>query len=158
MRNTLTNRQQEYEVPVRQGGEFRHFLSHLRHMFELPEEFEPGVLEPKIEFSETKDAVNVVAEVPGIDEKDLDVEISADGYLSISGEKKSSIEHNKGDRYFSEVSYGMFQRTVPLPWDLDYAKAEGDYEDGVLKIRIPKTAVEQSKKKKLPIKNRKKQQ
>ena len=108
-------------------------------------------------FSESKDAVNVLAEVPGMNEEDLDVEISSDGYLSISGEKKSRVEHGKGDNYFSEVSYGMFQRTVPLPWDLDYAKAEGDYEDGVLKIRIPKTAVEQSKKKKLPIKNKKKQ-
>ena len=113
--------------------------------------------EPKIEFSESKDAVNVLAEVTGMNEEDLDVEISSDGYLSISGEKKSRVEHGKGDNYFSEVSYGMFHRTVPLPWDLDYAKAEGDYEDGVLKIRIPKTAVEQSKKKKLPIKNKKKQ-
>ena len=118
--------------------------------------FEMHGNEPKIEFSESKDAVNVLAEVPGMNEEDLDVEISSDGYLSISGEKKSRVEHEKGDNYFSEVSYGMFQRTVPLPWDLDYAKAEGDYEDGVLKIRIPKTAVEQSKKKKLPIKKQEK--
>ncbi len=157
MRNTLMKNQQEYDVPIHSGGEFNHFLSHLRHMFDMPEEFQTNTLEPKIEFSETKDAVNVIAEIPGIDEKDLDVEISANGYLSISGEKKSNIEHNKGDRYFSEVSYGMFQRTIPLPWDLDYAKAEGNYEDGVLKISIPKTADEKSKKKKLPIKNRKKQ-
>lgn len=56
--------------------------------------------EPKIEFSESKDAVNVLAEVPGMNEEDLDVEISSDGYLSISGEKKSRVEHEKGDNYF----------------------------------------------------------
>lgn len=157
MRNAITNRSKDYEMPAHSGNEFRHFLSHLRSIFDMPEEFEMHGNEPKIEFSESKDTVNVLAEVPGMNEEDLDVEISSDGYLSISGEKKSRIEHGKGDNYFSEVSYGMFQRTVPLPWDLDYAKAEGDYEDGVLKIRIPKTAVEQSKKKKLPIKNKKKQ-
>ncbi len=157
MRNAITNRQKDYDMPAHSGNEFRHFLSHLRNMFEMPEEFEMRQLEPKIEFSESKDAVNVLAEVPGIDEQDLDVEISSDGYLSISGEKKSKVEHGKGDNYFSEVSYGMFQRTIPLPWDLDYAKAEGDYEDGVLKIRIPKTVAEKSKKKRLSIKNKKKQ-
>lgn len=115
MRNAITNRSKDYEMPAHSGNEFRHFLSHLRSIFDMPEEFEMHGNEPKIEFSESKDAVNVLAEVPGMNEEDLDVEISSDGYLSISGEKKSRIEHGKGDNYFSEVSYGMFQRTVPLP-------------------------------------------
>ncbi len=157
MKNLITNHTKEYHTPTHSGNELRRFLSHIRNIFDIPEEFEMRENELKIEFSENKDAVDVLAEVPGMNEADLDVEISSDGYLSISGEKKSRVEHNKGDNYFSEVSYGMFQRTIPLPWDLDYAKAEGDYEDGILKIHIPKTAVEQSKKKRLPIKTKKKE-
>ena len=88
MRNAITNRSKDYEMPAHSGNEFRHFLSHLRSIFDMPEELEMHGNEPKIEFSESKDAVNVLAEVPGMNEEDLDVEISSDGYLSISGEKK----------------------------------------------------------------------
>lgn len=100
MRNAITNRSKDYEMPAHSGNEFRHFLSHLRSIFDMPEELEMHGNEPKIEFSESKDAVNVLAEVPGMNEEDLDVEISSDGYLSISGEKKSRVEHEKGDNYF----------------------------------------------------------
>ncbi len=140
MKNAVSKQTQEYDTPSRSAGEFRNFLSHFWNLFETNGENENRSLEPKIEFSEGKDAVNVSAEVPGMDEKDLNVEISSDGYLTISGEKKNQIEHNQDDHYFSEVRYGMFRRTVPLPWDLDFAKTEADYEDGVLKIRIPKSA------------------
>lgn len=158
MKNSLTDTNQEYEVPVHSKNEFWHFLSHMRNMWDLHEIHEGKQFEPKIEFSENSDCVKITAEVPGISEKDLDIEISSDGYLTISGEKKSQTEHNKGENYFSEVSYGMFQRTVPLPWDLEYAKAEADYENGVLKINIPKSTAEKAKKKKLCLKCKKSQQ
>ena len=151
MKNAVSKQTQEYDTPSRSAGEFRNFLSHFWNLFETNGENENRSLEPKIEFSEGKDAVNVSAEVPGMDEKDLNVEISSDGYLTISGEKKNQIEHNQDDHYFSEVRYGMFRRTVPLPWDLDFAKTEADYEDGVLKIRIPKSADGKRKKQRLPI-------
>lgn len=108
-------------------------------------------LEPKMQISETKDAVNVMAELPGIDEKDLDLKISSDGYLSISGEKKNSTKSNTKDSYFSEISYGMFKRTIPLPWDLDYESAAATYNNGVLNVSIPKTQVEKQKFKKIAI-------
>ena len=78
-------------------------------------------LSPKIQVVEDKDAVNVTAEIPGISEKDIDLKVSSDGYLSISGEKKNEIKTESKDNYFSEISYGMFKRTIQLPWDLDYA-------------------------------------
>ena len=154
MKNIANNK--EYEVPVKAGGEFRSLIHHLRHIFEpTNNEADMWSMEPKIDFSETKEAVNISAEIPGIDEEDLEVQISSDGYLTISGEKKQQIEHNKKDNYFSEISYGMFQRTVPLPWDLDYSKAEAEYTDGMLNIKIPKTAIEKMKTKKLPVKKKK---
>ena len=154
MKNSLTN--SEHEVPIHTKNEFWHFLSHMRNLWDIHEMHEGKDIEPKIEFSENDNAVNITAEVPGISEKDLDIEISSDGYLTISGEKKSQIEHNKGDNYFSEVAYGMFQRTIPLPWDLDYTKAEADYENGIVTICIPKTPSEKSKKKKQNLKTKKK--
>ena len=149
MKNAVSKQTQEYDTPSRSAGEFRNFLSHFWNLFET--NGENRSLEPKIEFSETKNAVNVSAEVPGMDEKDLNVEISSDGYLTISGEKKNQVEHNQNDHYFSEVRYGMFRRTVPLPWDLDFTKTEADYEDGVMKIRIHKRDDGKRKKKRLKI-------
>ena len=93
--------------------------------------------EPRMQIVETKDAVNVTAELPGVAAQNLDLQISSDGYLSLSGEKK--------------ISYGSFKRTIPLPWDLDYDKASAEFVDGALFISIPKTPVEKQKFKKINI-------
>ena len=108
-------------------------------------------LEPKLEVSENENEVRVAAELPGMNEKDVDLEISADGYLTISGEKKQ--EHNKGS-YFSEFSYGSFKRTVALPWDLRFDDAAAEFDNGVLTVIIPKSQDEKGKKRKIEI-NRK---
>ena len=108
-------------------------------------------LEPKIEISENEKNVTVLAEMPGINEKDIDMEISSDGYLTISGEKKHETKEGRKGNYFSEISYGSFSRTIPLPWDLQYNEAQADYTDGVLSIVIPKSTEEQCKKKKITI-------
>ena len=108
-------------------------------------------LEPKIEVAENENDVTVSAEMPGISEKDMDLEISSDGYLVLSGEKKQEKkEHGKGS-YFSEISYGSFKRTIPLPWDLKFDEAKADFENGVLKVFIPKSQDEKGRKKKIAI-------
>lgn len=108
-------------------------------------------LEPKVEVLENEDDVTVYAEVPGINEKDLDLEVSADGYLTLSGEKKCAEKKNNKNNCFSEITYGAFKRTIPLPWDLKYDSAKADFENGMLKIYIPKSKEEQSRKKKIAI-------
>ncbi len=108
-------------------------------------------LSPKIQVTEDKDAVNVTAEIPGIDEKDIDLKVSSDGYLSISGEKKNEVKTDAKDNYFSEISYGMFKRTIQLPWDLDYDATSAKYCNGVLNVSIPKSQVEKQKFKKVSI-------
>ncbi len=107
--------------------------------------------EPKMQIAETKDAVKLTAELPGIEEKDLDVEISSDGYLLLSGEKKNSCEHEEKDAYFSEITYGAFKRTIPLPWDLDFDKVNADFKNGILTVTVPKTPVEKQKFKKITL-------
>ncbi|MCM1322622.1 MAG: Hsp20/alpha crystallin family protein [Acetobacter sp.] len=108
-------------------------------------------LSPKIQVTEDKDAVKVTAEIPGINEKDIDLKVSSDGYLSISGEKKNETEENTKDNYFSEISYGMFKRTIQLPWDLDYDATTADYNNGVLTVNIPKSQTEKQKFKKISV-------
>ena len=109
-------------------------------------------LEPKSEINENDKNVTVLAEVPGVKEDDLDMEISADGYLTISGEKKQERKEENKNACFSELSYGTFSRTIQLPWDLKFNDAEAEFHNGVLSIIIPKSTDEQSKKKKITLK------
>ncbi len=115
---------------------------------------ETGSLEPKIDVTDNKDTVKVVAEMPGIREDDIDLRISDEGYLIVSGEKEHRRENSSKNSYFSEISYGMFKRTIPLPWDLDYSAADADYDNGVLTINIPKTQTEKQKYKKINVKKK----
>lgn len=139
------------------SSDFKNLISNFWNLIEEHTGHGSNDLEPKIEVSENKNSVTVSAELPGIEENDIDVQISHDGYLSISGEKKHEVEHNSKDNYFSEITYGSFSRTIPLPWDLNYDEANADYSDGVLKIAIPKTQNEQQKFKKISVKRSKKQ-
>ncbi|MBR2299184.1 MAG: Hsp20/alpha crystallin family protein [Alphaproteobacteria bacterium] len=111
-------------------------------------------LQPKIDVTDEKNAVLVTAEIPGIKEDNIDLKISEDGYLTISGEKEQTKEHNSKNSYFSEISYGMFKRTIPLPFDLDYNMADATYENGVLNICIPKLKEEKQKYKKISVKKK----
>lgn len=107
--------------------------------------------EPKMQITETKDAVNITAELPGISEDDLDLQISSDGYLSLSGEKKDTSERQEKNAYFSEISYGAFKRTIPLPWDLDYERVNAEFDNGILTVSIPKSQNEKQKFKKISV-------
>lgn len=128
------------------------FLSHFFNMFDLPYSSELQNMEPKIEVYETKNNVMVTAELPGVNENDIDLEISTNGYLTISGEKRhENTEISKGG-YFSEISYGHIRRTIPLPWELEYSKASAEYNNGILTVSIPKTGKEQNTKRKISVK------
>lgn len=89
---------------------------------------------PRIELNETDNAVTVSAELPGLSEKDVQVEI-ANGILSIRGEKKA--EHDQGGKY-SERYYGAFERRIPLD-GVQEDKAEANFRNGVLTVSLPKT-------------------
>lgn len=148
------NHTQEAQPSNRSNSEFNSLMNYFWNYMDMPSNFSDHTtadLEPRMQITETKDAVNVAAELPGINENDLDLKISSDGYLSISGEKKNSTESSDKDSYFSEISYGMFKRTIPLPWDLDYESAAATYNNGVLNVSIPKTQVEKQKFKKIAI-------
>jgi HSP20 family protein len=89
---------------------------------------------PNIDIDETEKEIRVTAELPGLDEKDVELQI-ANGVLSISGERKSEAEDK--ERRFSERFFGRFERRIPLD-DVDEQKAEASFRNGVLTVTLPK--------------------
>jgi HSP20 family protein len=102
---------------------------------------------PDIELSETDKALTVSAELPGLTEQDVRVEI-AHGVLRLRGEKRA--ERNEAGKYFSERFYGSFERQIPLDGVIE-DKAEASFRDGILTITIPKSDEARSDVKRIPI-------
>jgi HSP20 family protein len=94
---------------------------------------------PAVDVAENDKELTVRAELPGIDPKELDISV-AGNQLIISGEKKESKEHNGKNFYQSETHYGMFRRVVALPEDVDTEDVDAQYSNGVLTLRLTKTA------------------
>jgi HSP20 family protein len=106
---------------------------------------------PRVNVSEDEKSVYVTAELPGLDEKDIDVTLTRDA-LVIKGTKQSESEQSQADYYRMERSYGEFRRVVPLPAEIDSDKAEATFRKGVLSITLPKVEAEVKQQKKIEIK------
>jgi HSP20 family protein len=102
---------------------------------------------PSVELSQTDKEIRVTAELPGLDEKDVKVEL-ANGVLAIAGEKKTETEDK--DRLFSERYYGRFERRIPVE-DVDVDKISAGFKNGVLTVTLPKVAQAQAKVKRIAI-------
>jgi HSP20 family protein len=93
---------------------------------------------PAVDIAETDKAYEITAELPGMDEKNIEVKF-ADGVLTIRGEKKDEKEEKKKDYYLSERSYGSFQRSFQVPDGVDTDKIEATFKKGVLSVALPKS-------------------
>lgn len=110
-----------------------------------------AMLTPRIDISESKDGIDVIAELPGVDEKDIDVTL-ADDVLTISGEKKNERDEKDKNWHVIERSYGSFSRSIALPFETDVNKIEAKFDKGVLRVHLPKSAETVRKEKKIEIK------
>lgn len=110
-----------------------------------------GAFQPKVEVKESANDLRVSVELPGIDDKDIDVSITDDA-LTISGEKREEKEENTRGYYRMERSYGSFQRRIPFPCSIDKDKAEATFKKGVLNVVLPKTEQAKQNVKKISIK------
>ncbi len=99
---------------------------------------------PSAEMEETADAIHLKLEIPGIDAKDLNVEVSAEA-VSISGERKSETKTEEKGVTRTEFRYGKFQRVIPLSTRIQNDKVQAEYKDGILKLTLPKAEQEKSK-------------
>ncbi|MBD3314394.1 MAG: Hsp20 family protein [Chitinivibrionales bacterium] len=98
---------------------------------------------PSIDIEEDKKAVTVRAEVPGMNQKDLDLSWH-DGVLRIRGEKKEEREERKKNRRYCECGYGRFSRDVAIDHGVDWERAKAKYHNGVLTVTLPKAENERS--------------
>lgn len=152
-------------APSRVGADFDPFTSMRREMdrmFDdvlkgfgtagLPAAF-GGAGGPRMDVKETETGIEITAELPGVDEKDVEVELS-DDVLTIRGEKK--VEKEDGDKekgyHVMERSYGSFARSVQLPYGAEGDKVTADFSKGVLKVVVPRPAEVEAKTKKIQIK------
>lgn len=110
-----------------------------------------GKLMPRLDVAETDTTLEVTAELPGVDEKDIDVTIS-DDMLRIRAEKKSDKEEKTKDYHLVERSYGTFERSMRLPFSADSAKTDAKFEKGVLKLTVQKPVEAKAKVQKIEVK------
>lgn len=94
---------------------------------------------PTVNVSENKDAILVRAELPGLEAKDLDIQVE-DDVLVLKGEKKAEKTEENENYHYNEVSYGSFIRRIALPARVDSERAEANLDKGVLKLKLPKVA------------------
>lgn len=108
---------------------------------QLPSVWGSGAGAPSIDVKESKDGIEVTAELPGVDEKDVEVELT-DDLLTIRGEKKAerSEEDKEKGYHVQERSYGSFQRSIRLPFRAESEKVTADFKKGVLKVSCPRPA------------------
>jgi HSP20 family protein len=97
----------------------------------------PDSFSPKIDISEEKEKVNVVAEIPGVKKDNIKITLQ-DNILTIEGEKKNEIEKKDKNFYRSERVFGSFKRCFTLPADVDSEKVEAKFEDGMLHVSLKK--------------------
>jgi HSP20 family protein len=109
-----------------------------RDMFRRPA-FEPvELLEPAVDVAESDGEVIVKMEVPGVEKDQLQLTVS-DDHLTVRGETRKESEEKRKNYYSQEIRYGAFQRSIPLPVEVDAAKAHAELKNGMLKIALPKS-------------------
>jgi HSP20 family protein len=106
---------------------------------------------PAVDVSETDKAYEITADLPGMDEKNVEVKV-AYGILTIKGEKRDEKEEKQKDYYMRERSFGSFERSFQVPDDVDSEKIEANFKKGVLSVTLPKSAEAEKAAKKITVK------
>jgi HSP20 family protein len=110
--------------------------------------FDRGFAWPNVEFTETEKEFRVTAELPGLDEKDVELSIE-EGVLTLRGEKKAEVEDK--ERGYSERSYGRFERRIALPRSVERNQADATFRNGVLTVTLPKSPAANENRRRIPI-------
>jgi len=110
----------------------------------------PATIAPDIDVRENDNEIVLEAELPGIDEKNVEV-VVRNGVLALKGEKKSERDEKKDTYHLIERSYGSFERSFQLPEGVDEAQIKADFDKGVLRVTVPKRPEAAKSEKKIPI-------
>jgi HSP20 family protein len=106
---------------------------------------------PAVDVTESDKAYEITAELPGMDEKNIEVKVVNDN-LRIKGEKQEEKEEKKKDYYLQERRFGSFERSFALPEGVDAEKIEASFRKGVLTVTLPKKPEAQKPEKKIEVK------
>jgi HSP20 family protein len=135
------------------GGGFG--LPAFRRMFDLDRSWWPetsfNFQAPAVDVTEDDKAYKITAELPGLEEKNIDVTLLGD-MLTLKGEKRYEKDEEDKNRHMSERAYGSFQRSFALPGGVDRDKIAASLEKGVLTITLPKSPEAQKQQKKIEVK------
>ena len=139
-------------------GSFRKEMDRLFDDFFTPAEgrsFAPAVLAeslwPRIDVEETDHDYIVTAEVPGLDEKNIELNLR-DNMLTISGEKREERQDQKRGAAYAERFYGQFRRTIPFDVEVDEDKVDAKFRNGVLTVTLPKSQKPEAKARRIEVK------
>lgn len=152
-------RPEEWESPFltmhrRWDDLFEHLFRGFEEAFGLPEaarrERRAGTTVPSVDIAETDDELQVSVDLPGLEEKDLEVTVE-DDTLTVRGEKKQEREEKKRDYHLVERSYGEFSRSIPLPRGIDRDRVKATFKNGVLKVSLAKTPEAKSNRRVIPV-------
>lgn len=97
-----------------------------------------GGFSPSVDLVETESEIKVTAEIPGMEEKDIEVTVNRES-LTLRGTKKEEHEKEEKGAYFRECLYGKFERVIPLPAEVKTDQVVATYKNGVLTVTLPKT-------------------
>lgn len=103
---------------------------------------------PSVEISDQDKEIKLTADLPGLDEKDIELSLS-EGVLTLRGEKRAETEDK--EHQFSERFYGHFERRIPLGYEIDEGKVAATFRNGVLTVTLPKSEQAQAKAKRITI-------
>jgi HSP20 family protein len=150
-------------APFGRGGDhpFEAFQREMSRMFDdffrgVPTRFTgaeaPFGTMPRVDVSETDNEYEVKAELPGLEDKDINLQL-ANNVLSIRGEKKAEREEKDKNYFLSERSFGSFQRSIPFPTEVEEDQVQASFKRGVLTVRLPKTERAKSQAKRIEVKS-----
>ncbi len=165
MADDVTSKGQGGRLPSRYQDPFQSFRTEVDRLFDnflgggfpsltgLRQGFPSAsqMMTPTLDVKENEKEIVVKADLPGLDEKDINLTVH-NGVLSLRGEKKSEHTDERENYHVMERSYGSFQRSIRLPETIDEDKAEARFDKGVLTITLPKRPEMVSTQKKIEIK------
>jgi HSP20 family protein len=110
--------------------------------------FDRSLSWPHLELGETEQEIRITAELPGLEEKDVEITIE-EGLLTLRGEKKAEVDDK--DRGYTERSYGRFERRIGLPHGIERDEASATFKNGVLTVTLPKSAAVNESVRRIPV-------
>jgi HSP20 family protein len=119
----------------------------------LPTTLPGGFLSPKVDVAESEKGLEISAELPGVDQKDISLDLS-DGILTLQAEHKEEKEEKDEKKHYHlvERSHGSFMRRFAIPFEPDADKVKASFDKGVLKVMVPRSAAAEKQVKKIAIK------